>query len=170
MQFTFLGALVAGFAATLVMSVMMKMAGRAGMTYMPPMELVTGSMLTGEPDKAKQYGLVLHWLMMGTVVFGVGYAVVFNVLDSAGWLTGVAVGAVHGLVLGAVFMPMMPAMHPRMSSERFLEGPVRTGGGTVTLAAPGLFGARWGGMTPVGLVMGHVVYGLVAALVYQRFL
>lgn len=35
------------------------------------------------------------------------------------------------------------------------------------LAAPGVLGSRWGGMTPVGLLMGHVAYGIVAALVYQ---
>jgi len=53
-----------------------------------------------------------------------------------------------------------------MTNERFLEGPVSVAGGTVSLSAPGLLGSRWGAMTPVGLVMGHVVYGLVVALVY----
>jgi hypothetical protein len=36
----------------------------------------------------------------------------------------------------------------------------------VRLVAPGLFAKNYGPMTPVGLVMGHVVYGLVVALVY----
>lgn len=69
-------------------------------------------------------------------------------------------------MVGLVFMPMMPAIHPRMSTD-IVDGPVRTTGGTVMLAAPGVLGSRWGGMTPVGLLMGHVVYGIVAALVYQ---
>ncbi len=42
MEFSIAAGLVAGFVATTVMSVMMKMAGGAGMTDMPPMEPVTG--------------------------------------------------------------------------------------------------------------------------------
>jgi hypothetical protein len=30
-----------------------------------------------------------------------------------------------------------------------------------------VLGKNWGAMTPAGLVMGHAVYGLVAALVYS---
>ncbi len=37
----------------------------------------------------------------------------------------------------------------------------------VQLAAPGFMGANWGGMTPARLVMGHVVYGVVRALLYN---
>jgi hypothetical protein len=36
MEFSIVGALIAGFVGTLVMSMMMKMAGAAGMTDMPP--------------------------------------------------------------------------------------------------------------------------------------
>lgn len=39
--------------------------------------------------------------------------------------------------------------------------------GEVRLLAPGLFAKNYGVMTPVGLVIGHVVYGLVVALVYS---
>ncbi len=42
MAFSIVAALVAGLAATAVLSMMMKMAGAAGMTDMPPMELATG--------------------------------------------------------------------------------------------------------------------------------
>ena len=64
-------------------------------------------------------------------------------------------------------MPMMPAMHPRMTADAQPPGPVDTTAGQVRLAAPGLLGSHWGGMTPIGLVLGHIVYGLVVALVYQ---
>lgn len=169
MEFSIVGALVAGFVGTAVMSTMMKMSGRMGMTDMPPMELVTGSMMSGDPDRAKQLGVGVHWIMMGTIVFGLGYAALFNAFDTASWLTGVAIGAVHGLAVGLVAMPMMPAMHPRMTTEPAFAGTVDITGDRVELAAPGVLGSRWGGMTPAGLVMGHVVYGLVVALVYQAF-
>lgn len=169
MAFSVLGALIAGFVGTAVMSTMMKLSGKMGMTDMPPMELVTGSMLSGDADRAKQLGIVAHWIMMGTVVFGLGYAALFSAFGTASWLTGIVIGAVHGIVVGLVFMPMMPAMHPRMTREPTFVGTVDLAGGSVHLTAPGVLGSRWGGMTPVGLVLGHVVYGLVVALVYQAF-
>lgn len=169
LEVSILGALVAGFVGTAVMSMMMKMSAKMGMTDMPPMELVTGSMMSGDPDGAKQLGIGVHWIMMGTVVFGLGYAVLFSVLGTASWLTGVVIGAVHGLAVGLIAMPMMPAMHPRMLREPAFAGTVDTAGDQVELSAPGVLGSRWGGMTPVGLVMGHIVYGLVVALVYQAF-
>lgn len=169
MEFSLLGGLIAGFAGTAVMSTMMKGAGRIGLTDMPPMEMVTGSMMSGDPDRAKQVGTMLHWLMMGTLLFGLGYAAVLSSLASTTWVTGILVGAAHGLVVGLVFMPMMPAMHPRMKADVTFDGTLTTSGGTVQLAAPGVLGAKWGGMTPVGLVMGHAVYGLVFALVYGAF-
>lgn len=167
MDFSLIAALVAGFAGTAVMSVMMKMSASMGMTDMPPMELVTGAMLTGDETRAKQVGTFIHWIMLGTVVFGLGYAAVFTAVDDAGVVTGLLVGALHGIVVGLVFMPMMPTMHPRMAADAPIDGTVGTVDGAVQLSAPGVFGARWGSMTPVGLVLGHVVYGIVAALVYR---
>lgn len=169
MDFSIPGALVGGFVATAAMTMMMRMAGAAGMTQMPPMELVTGSMMTGDEGKAKQLGFFLHWIMMGTVVFGLGYAALFVAFDSASWLLGLGIGVAHGLVVGVVFMPMMPAMHPRMSGGVTPEGTVHMEAGEVHLSNPGVLGARWGGMTPVGMIMGHAVYGVVLALVYQLF-
>lgn len=170
MEFSLAGALVAGFIGTAVMSTMMKLSAKMGMTDMPPMELVTGSMLSGDPDRARQLGIMVHWLVMGTIVFGLGYAALFAVFGSSSWLLGLGIGVVHGLVVGVVFMPMMPAVHPRMSTEPTFGGTVDVSAGSVQLAAPGMLGSKWGGMTPVGLVMGHAVYGLVVALVYQAFI
>lgn len=172
MEFSVLAALVAGFVATVVMSAMMKLASAAGMTQMPSMPLVTGSMLSGDRDTAPKIGLVIHYLMMGTVVFGLVYAGILTVAGNTAILTGVVVGLVHGVVVGAVAMPMMPAMHPRMGA---VPAPASTGTGThdtseVLLTAPGFFGTRWGAMTPAGLLIGHAVYGLVFALVYQALL
>lgn len=165
MTFEIVPALIAGLAATLVMSAMMAMAASAGMTRMPPMPLMMGSMMTGDPRQAFRLGAMIHYLVMGTLVFGLLYAALFTSFDSSSVLTGVAIGAVHGLVVGGMAMPMMPAMHPRMSASP--DGPAAdTSTGTVALSAPGFFGSNWGAMTPVGLVAGHVVYGLIAALIY----
>ncbi len=169
MEFSIVGALIAGLVGTLVMSMMMKMAGAAGMTDMPPMELVTGAMVSGDEQQAKRIGFVVHWLMMGTVLFGLAYAAVFSLLDSAAWVLGLGVGVAHGAAVGLVFMPMMPAMHPRMSPTAVGASSVTVEGGEVHLSSPGIFGKEWGAMTPVGLLMGHAVYGVVVALVYGAF-
>lgn len=103
---------------------------------------------------------------MGTVVFGLAYAFIFSIAGSAGWLLGLGIGVAHGILVGMV-MAMMPAMHPRMSGPAPAGGPVTVDAGEVHLSAPGPFGAAWGGMTPVGMTMGHAVYGVVVALVYK---
>lgn len=89
------------------------------------------------------------------------------------WGLGTIAGLVHAAVVGLVFMPMMPGMHPRMEHTLVGAGAPAEGGtvaiddrGEVRLSAPGPLGEGWGGMTPIGMLMGHAVDGVVAALVY----
>lgn len=168
MEFSLLAALAAGLVATLVMSGLMRLASMMGMTQMPPMPVVTGAMMSGDRRTATAVGLVLHYVVMGTVVFGLVYGAIFTAVGSASVVVGLLIGLVHAVIVGAMAMPMMPAVHPRMK-----RAPVPAGGGSpgpdadVELSSPGVFGARWGAMTPAGLVIGHLVYGAVAALMYQ---
>ena len=68
-------------------------------------------------------------------------------------------------------MAMMGSMHPRMTAPTTATragGDVLTmTGGEATLVEPGIFARNYGPMTPIGLVMGHVVFGVVVALVYS---
>ncbi len=165
--FNFLAALVAGLAGTVAMTAMMQAASAMGVTRMPSMALIQGSMFTGDETAAKRIGTLTHVLMMGTLVFGSAYAVVFTALDDVGVLTGVLVGAAHGVVAG-VMMVAMGAMHPRMHPPPVAgDGAVvEDVGGEVNLVEPGLFAKNYGPMTPMGLIAGHVVYGLVVVLMY----
>jgi hypothetical protein len=156
MQFAVGAALAAGLAGTVAMTMMMVMGRAVGMTSMD-ITLLTGGMMTGDEKRAKLLGMMIHVVMMGTVVFGLLYGAIFHWVGSASALTGVLVGLVHGLVVGAMAMPMMKAIHPRMKT---------TGQGGFQLAAPGFMGLGYGKGTPMGLLVGHVLYGLVAALVY----
>ncbi len=125
--------------------------------------------MSEDPERAKRFGIMIHYIVMGTVVFGIAYAALFAGLGSATALTGALIGAVHGIVFGAMAMPMMPAIHPRMTSSvsTVRQPAVDVTGGAVVLSAPGFFGSRWGAMTPIGLVVGHIVYGVVTALAYS---
>jgi uncharacterized membrane protein YagU involved in acid resistance len=140
-----------------------------GVTNMPSMTLIQGTMLTDDVDKAHRIGFVTHVVMMGTIVFGVGYAALFTAVDDASVLTGALIGLGHGIVAGMA-MAMMGSVHPRMIAPARAtrsEGDVlTTTGGETSLVEPGMFARNYGPMTPVGLVMGHVIFGLVVALVY----
>jgi uncharacterized membrane protein YagU involved in acid resistance len=123
-------------------------------------------MMSGERQKASRIGFVVHFVVMGAVVFGLGYAALFAALDDASIGAGALIGLAHGLIVGAMAMPMMAAVHPHMSAATSEAGSVSVQSGQVTLSAPGVFGAKWGGMTPVGMIVGHVVFGVVMALIY----
>lgn len=164
MAFAFWPAVLAGFVGTLVMTALIVVMRAAGKTRMD-MVLLLGSMFTGRKPLARAIGLVMHLGVMGAVVFGSIYAFLFAVLGTApaaAWWVGAIIGILHGLVVG-LLMPMVPMVHPRM------EGHANGNGGSadgVELAPPGLFARNYGGMTPVGLVMAHMLFGLVVGLVY----
>jgi len=162
-DFTIWAALVAGAVATAVMTIMMKGANEAGMTEMPSFELMTGSMVSGERGKAVAAGTFIHYVMMGTVAFGVAYALIFSLIGEADWWLGAFIGIGHGLVVGLMAMPMMPSMHPRVGDRVAIAGDRSD----VWIDAPGVMGRNWGSATPVGVLAGHAVYGLVHALVYR---
>lgn len=136
------GAIVAGLAGTAVMTALMYMAPTMGM---PKMDIIgmLGTMVAAKRDTATILGVVMHFMM------GVIFAIVYALLWSAGigdptWIWGVIFGAVHGVVVIAM-MPIMMRMHPR--SPEMAGGP----------------------QLMAGQLMGHLVYGVVVALVYATF-
>ena len=136
------GAFVAGLAGTAVMTVLMYVAPMMGM---PKMDIVgmLGSMFTTNKGVATVLGLIAHF--MTGVVFALIYALLWSIgLGSATWLWGLVFGAVHGIV-AIVMIPLLMRMHPR---------------------APEMAG---GAMAKAGMLMAHMVYGLVVALVYAAF-
>lgn len=164
MEFEFSPAVIAGIAGGVVMSVMMAMARAAGLTSMN-MSLIEGALFTDDEGKAKVIGAVMHLVVMSGILFGSVYAILFAAFDvEAGnaWWYGLTFGAVHAVVAG-IGMAFMPMTHPRMASEPVAEG----ASSGLRLSPPGPFGANMGKPTPVGMVMAHVVYGLVVGLVYS---
>lgn len=153
--------LVAGFAATLVMTPLMQMGAAMGMTRMN-MTVMLGSMFRRDADSARRIGTALHF--MNGIVFGLAYALVWWALDPAienAWWIGPIFGAVHSVV-AMVMMPVMSGMHPRVEGRG-----ETTEGSDVVLPRFGFGGTGFGAMTPVGVLMGHLVFGLVWGLVFS---
>lgn len=145
------GAIVAGIVGTVVITVVMNMAPQLGM---PKMDIVgmLGSMFS--PEGNRIVGLGMH-LMMG-VVFAIIYALLWNAgIGSIGLLWGALFGAGHWLVAGAM-----------MGGMSMMHAGVKAG----TVEAPGIFMMHNGGlMAFMGGLIGHVIFGLVVALVYGLF-
>lgn len=135
-----LNAVLSSLAGTLVMTALMYMAPTMGM---PKMDIIgmLGTMFTPNQSTARLMGIVAHF-MMGAV-FAIVYALLWSLgIGSPTWLWGVIFGAAHGVV-AAMTMPMMMKMHPR--PPQMDSGP----------------------MMMVGLLVGHMVFGLVVALTYS---
>jgi hypothetical protein len=177
MDYEFLPAVIAGFLGGLAMSMLMNVMRMAGATDMD-MELLEGSMFTGNHTAAKAIGAVMHLMVMSALVMGSIYALVFAWADlkpSQLWWLGAAMGVLHGAIAG-VGMGMMPRLHPRMQSDDPIGSrgtpltqpgsPVLTAEPEVRLRPPGLFARHYGPITPAGVLMAHVTYGLVVGLVY----
>lgn len=142
-----LNAVIAGLVSTVVFTMILMMAPKMGM---PKMDIVSllGSMF-GKPNQA--LGWMMH-LMMG-VVFALIYAFLWsNGIGAATWTSGLIFGAVHWLIAGMV-MGMIPMMHAGIKSG--------------AVQAPGLWMTNNGGaMAFMGGLVGHMIFGIVVALVY----
>lgn len=143
------GAIVAGLAASAVFSMFTGMARAMGMTKMS-IEKTLGAMF-GESPMAAAAGWVMHF--GAGVVFAIIYAEIFVLAGAtSGWTIGAVIGLVHGLMVGAVLMPMMGVVHPAVKAGR--------------MEAPGFFAVNSGPMTPMGLIVGHIIFGVVLGGVY----
>jgi len=136
------GSIIAGLLGTLVMTALIYIAPRMGI---PKMDIIgmLGTMFTASEGTARVLGTIAHF-MMG-VIFAIIYALLWSLgIGSPTWLWGLIFGAIHGVV-AIVMMPVMIKMHPR--PPQMESGPLMA----------------------VGLLMGHLAFGLVVALTYAAF-
>jgi uncharacterized membrane protein YagU involved in acid resistance len=146
-----------GFVATLVLTTLMALAQGLGLSRMS-IPLLVGTMFTPSRDRALAIGPAVH--VLNGWLFAFLYAAGFEALDTATWWLGAAAGALHGIFVLAVLMPMMPALHPRMVSESF--------GPTVNrqLQPPGFLALHYGRGTPLAALIAHVAYGTILGAFY----
>jgi hypothetical protein len=145
------GAIIAGVAGTVVISMLMALGPKMGMPKMAIWEML-GSMFSKKGNNALGWGL--HFML------GIGFAIVYAGLWTAGIgganvLSGALFGAAHFLVVG-LMMGAMPMMHAGIKAGA-VQAP-----GVLMLSNGGLMGLMGG-------LVGHLLFGLVVALVYGAF-
>ncbi|WP_242140629.1 DUF6789 family protein [Sphingomonas sp. TREG-RG-20F-R18-01] len=129
--------MVAAFAATVVLSAMMVV--KAMMGIMPQLDIAAmlASMM-GAPGN-----LALGWLghfMIGTIGYGVVFALLAGRLPGSLIVQGVILGVIGWLVMMIMIMPM---------------------------AGAGLFGLNLGIAAPIMTLMLHMIFGAVLGAVYK---
>jgi uncharacterized membrane protein YagU involved in acid resistance len=118
--------------------------------------LVLGTIVTGDPDRARVVGFFMH-LAIGEG-FALGYAAAFALLDTATWWLGALFGLLHVCVALTILVPLLPGVHPRMASDR--AGPKSN----AVLEPPGLLGLNYGAQTPAVAIAAHLAFGIVLGL------
>lgn len=147
-----------GLIATTALTAVMIAAQLAGLTRLD-LPLVLGTLVTGDPDKARVAGFFIH-LAVGQG-FALGYATTFIMVHHATWWLGALLGILHVAVALTVLLPLLPGVHPRMASHR--AGPASS----AVLEPPGLFALNYGVQTPAVAIVAHLVYGIVLGLLFQ---
>jgi hypothetical protein len=152
------GWLLWGFVATIVLTTLMSASQGMGLTRMN-LPFMLGTALTGDRDRAKLAGFVLH--LLNGWAFSLLYVAAFHSWGTASPWLGAAVGLVHAAFVLTVGMRIVPGLHPRMATEQ--QGP------TVMrqLEPPGFLALNYGTPTPVSVVVAHVVFGAILGAFYR---
>jgi len=145
------GWLTFGFVATAVLTAILVGAQLARQTRMD-IPTMLGTLVTSDLDRARFPGIVIHFV--NGQIFALFYASAFALIGHSGALLGAVFGLVHGVLALTLIIPALPAVHPRMASER-------TGFELAVLEPPALFAQNYGRRTVVVTLLAHVAYGAI---------
>jgi hypothetical protein len=151
-------ALLWGFAATLVLTILISGSRSLGFTRMD-ISFLVGTLFTGNRDRAKWIGFLVH--LVNGWIFALIYIAAFH---STGWKTpwfGALIGLVHALFVLTAGMFILPSFHPRMASEQHGPDPARQ------LEPPGFLALNYGRQTPITSIAAHLLFGAILGFFYQ---
>lgn len=146
---------VFGVIATAALTSVLVTAQMAGWTRLD-LPLVLGTAFVADHDRARLVGVLAH-LVFGQC-FALGYAATFAAVGSSPVWLGALLGLLHGFVAVGLIVPLLPALHPRMLSER--AG--RSAGSR--LEPPGALASNYGRETPAVTLLAHIVFGVALSL------
>ena len=146
-----------GFAATIVLTTITIAAQSLGWTRID-IPFIVGTMFTADRDRAKVIGVAIH--IINGWLFAFVYALFFENMHEPEWWFGALIGAVQGVFVVTVLLPVLPGVHPRMVSD--FRGPEPTR----LLEPPGFLATHYGRTTPLVIVVAHAIYGLILGAFY----
>jgi hypothetical protein len=147
-----------GFAATLVLSIILAVSRPLGITRMD-LPFLLGTMFTSNRNKAPWYGFLTH-LIIGWL-FAFIYAAAFETTGNSSWWFGMVIGLVHAFFVLSAGLQIVGSFHPRMAQPN--QGPTPTR----QLEPPGFFAMHYGRGTPLVTILAHLVYGAILAGFYN---
>src|SRR6266404_2273098 len=103
-----------GFAATVLLTSLTVAAQSLGLTRID-IPFIIGTMFTANRDRAKVVGLLLH--LVNGWIFAIAYGFFFENVHAATWWYGALLGALQGMFIVTVALPVLPGIHPRMVSD-----------------------------------------------------
>lgn len=150
--------LVWGLAATAAMTTLMEGAQLFGLSRIS-LPFLFGTFVTPNRDRAMIYGFALYCL--GGLLFAFLYTLAFESIGYGSWWLGMLIGFAHGLFLIAVFLPLLPHIHPRMATQYDAPTPRRR------LEPPGAFGLNYGRRTPLVTVAAQTLFGTILGAAFS---
>jgi hypothetical protein len=145
-------AIVWGVIATAVFTLVSMMGKAVGMTRMDLLDLLGSAAAEPGTGRAKALGALMHHTNGALLAVFWAYGVALVDLP-ANWWTG----ALWGVILTVFALAMMStigSVHPAIRRGEQDD--------------PGLAATNFGSMTPLGSLMGHLVYGIVLGLGYAN--
>jgi hypothetical protein len=113
-----------------------------------------GTAFSDRRGRASAIGFVVHFV--NGLLFALLYAAIFAAVGQAGWLLGLALGALHALFAGGALVNiLLPAVHPRMGK------PWSDASETPLLEPPGLLLQNYGRSTAAVTLVLHLAYGAI---------
>ncbi len=148
-----------------VMASLLEGAQLAGLSRLS-LPFLMGTVVTDDRRRAMVLGYLFY--LCGGWLFGLLYALVLGSFPGlplwAYVLGGLAMGLMHGGFLVTVFLPLLPVIHPRLTSD--YDGPEAL----TRIEPPGPFGVNYGLATPAIAVVAQAIYGIIIGLGYGAVL
>lgn len=141
-----------GLIATVAMTSILQGAQGLGLSRLS-IPFLVGTTFTSNRSKAMILGFSAY--VLGGWGFAVVYFLLFSSIGLYNWWIGAGLGLLHGLLLLVMALPLLPFVHPRMASN-FDGAEARP-----QLEPPGFLGLNYGRGTPLALLVGQSLYGLI---------
>ena len=148
-----------GPVATATLTVVMVAAQMAGLTRLD-LPLLLGTIVTADPDRARAAGFFMH--MAIGLGFALGYAASFALLDEATWWLGGLFGLLHVAITLTVLVPLLPGVHPRITSPTGPDRPRRP-----CWSRPDWPASTADARPKTYAIRAHLVYGIALGVLIQ---